>query len=491
MSDYAAYEGKPATKVNTHKSFIEGLSSGLLSRKISKDICDKYGYQLGEIDGKLVHVANYFDDAMNLKAQKIRYPDKKFEVIGNATNMPFYGEWITTSDTIYITEGEIDALTIGQVLPDSYAVSVPFGAASAANFIKGKLDFLKTFTKIVLCFDSDDAGKLANRQCADILVSLPVYNIELPLKDANEMLLANREEELIQLLRNPYKFRPKDIVVSMSRDILLTGEAKGLPIQFPKLNKALKGLKKSRLYLLTAGSGIGKTTFAKELAYYQLTENNVKIGNVFLEEGMRDTGLSYMAIDNNVPLHELSENPTQLGEEKFEASYSKLFDKGNLVFWNHFGSLGSEGLISKLKYLIAAEGCQIVILDHISIAISGSDSSREGERKDIDKLMTNLKQLVQDTQSIIIAIVHLKRKDGTSFNDGGKVSLTDLRGSGALEQLSDSVIALERDQMNEQDKDKVSVKLLKNRITGEIGYQDVLYYMRDTGRLIGLGDAKL
>jgi len=46
----------------------------------------------------------------------------------------------------------------------------------------------------------------------------------------------------------------------------------------------------------------------------------------------------------------------------------------------------------------------------------------------------------------VIAIVHLRRPEGTSHEEGGKVSLAQLRGSGSLAQLSDNVIGLERDQ---------------------------------------------
>jgi twinkle protein len=87
-----------------------------------------------------------------------------------------------------------------------------------------------------------------------------------------------------------------------------------------------------------------------------------------------------------------------------------------------------------------------IVLDHISIVTSGIESSSEGERKDIDILMTRLRSLIEETGIGIVAIVHLKRVNGKNFNEGAQVSLSDLRGSGSLEQLSDNVIALERNQ---------------------------------------------
>jgi twinkle protein len=60
--------------------------------------------------------------------------------------------------------------------------------------------------------------------------------------------------------------------------------------------------------------------------------------------------------------------------------------------------------------------------------------------------MTKLRSLAEETGVGIIAIVHLKRAKDKTFNEGSQISLNDLRGSASLEQLSDNVIALERDQ---------------------------------------------
>jgi twinkle protein len=123
------------------------------------------------------------------------------------------------------------------------------------------------------------------------------------------------------------------------------------------------------------------------------------------------------------------------------------------------------------------------VLDHISIVTSGIESSSEGERKDIDILMTRLQSLTQETGMGILAIVHLKRKNGTSFNEGGQISLSDLRGSGSLEQLSDNVYGLERDQQADgADACKSTIRVLKCRETGDTGEADELLYDRNIGR---------
>ena len=134
-----------------------------------------------------------------------------------------------------------------------------------------------------------------------------------------------------------------------------------------------------------------------------------------------------------------------------------------------------------------ALGCNFVVLDHISIVVSGAEGSGEGERRDIDKLMTKLRSLIESTGLGVIGIVHLKQPEGKPHEEGGRVTLSQLRGSGALKQLSDNVIAIERDQQGE-DPDKSVIRVLKCREFGETGLADELKYHRDTGRLLPVED---
>lgn len=152
-------------------------------------------------------------------------------------------------------------------------------------------------------------------------------------------------------------------------------------------------------------------------------------------------------------------------------------------FYDHFGSLESDRLISKLRYMAVVLGCDFIVLDHISIVISGQEGGSGDERKDIDRLMTNLRSLVEETGVGILAIVHLKQPEGKPHEEGGRVTLSHLRGSGGLKQLSDNVVGLERDQQGDAP-DECVARLLKCREFGDLGVADTLKYHRDTGRLL-------
>ena len=122
-----------------------------------------------------------------------------------------------------------------------------------------------------------------------------------------------------------------------------------------------------------------------------------------------------------------------------------------------------------------------IILDHLSILISGNESN--DERKVIDIVMTKLRSFVEETGIGLLLISHLRRNQGDQgHEDGAKVSLGQLRGSHSIVQLSDMVVALERNISNGDNASEL--KVLKNRFTGQSGPAGHLKYVKDTGRLI-------
>jgi twinkle protein len=109
------------------------------------------------------------------------------------------------------------------------------------------------------------------------------------------------------------------------------------------------------------------------------------------------------------------------------------------------------------------------------------------ERKSIDVLMTRLRTLVQETGITLICVSHLKRPNtDKGHEDGSAVSLSQLRGSGAIAQLSDAVITLERNSMSEDAtiRNTTKVAVAKNRYNGATGPAGSLLYDQRTGRMI-------
>ena len=126
-----------------------------------------------------------------------------------------------------------------------------------------------------------------------------------------------------------------------------------------------------------------------------------------------------------------------------------------------------------------------IFLDHLSILVSGQEDNVD-ERKSIDILMTKLRSLVEETGISLLLVSHLRRPSGDrGHEDGREVSLSHLRGSASIAHLSDSVIALERNQQadNEFEANTTTIRILKNRYTGDTGIATYLHYDNETGRM--------
>jgi twinkle protein len=128
--------------------------------------------------------------------------------------------------------------------------------------------------------------------------------------------------------------------------------------------------------------------------------------------------------------------------------------------------------------------CKVIFLDHLSIVVSGQ--ATDDERKAIDVLMTQLRTLVQELNITLFVVSHLRRPSGNSgHEDGGSVSLSQLRGSGAIAQLSDAVVTLERNSMAEDENERHTTKVAvaKNRFNGFTGPACLLKFDTSTGRM--------
>ena len=110
--------------------------------------------------------------------------------------------------------------------------------------------------------------------------------------------------------------------------------------------------------------------------------------------------------------------------------------------------------------------------------MSGLDGD---ERKTIDRTMTRLRSLVERTGISLFLVSHLRRAQSDhNHEEGARVTLGQLRGSASIAQLSDGVIALERDQQGSSEHSDTTVRVLKNRYSGETGVACTIRYDLDS-----------
>jgi twinkle protein len=170
--------------------------------------------------------------------------------------------------------------------------------------------------------------------------------------------------------------------------------------------------------------------------------------------------------------------------EERRAAYNATVGSGRFYLYDHWGSTDSDNLMNKIRYMVRGLGCTTIVLDHISIVVSGISASEEGdERRLIDNTMTRLRSLVQELNFRCFVVAHLKSIEGKPHEEGARVTLGHFRGSKSLTQLSDTVVGLERNQQDPKKSRQTRVRLLKNRHTGETGLACYIEYDTETGRL--------
>ena len=465
------------------EGLIGGDIAGLGKRGIREETCKHFGYMIADFNGQKVQVAPYRDEDGAIVAQKLRFANKDFTVLGEMKKaMPLWGMWLwrDKGKRVVIVEGEIDCMSLSQVQDNRWpVVSVSTGAKGAKKNVAKALDWLEGFEEVVFMFDMDEPGQEAARECALLLTPGKAKIASLPLKDANEMLKAGRTKELVDATWAAKVYRPDGIVAGSELWEVVSTEDhyESVPYPWEGLNAMTRGQRQAELVTWTAGSGIGKSAVMREIMHHN-HKRGLLGGGLFLEENVKRTGLGLMGIEVNRPLHITREGTTP---EQLRAAFDATLGTGRLFLYDHFGSTEIDNLLSRIRYLAKACGCQFVVLDHLSIVISGMEDG--DERRLIDNAMTMLRTLVQETGVGIHLVSHLKRPSGDKGHEqGAQVSLSQLRGSHAIAQLSDMVIGLERDQQGDTP-NLTTVRVLKNRFTGETGIACYLKYDAETGRL--------
>jgi twinkle protein len=235
------------------------------------------------------------------------------------------------------------------------------------------------------------------------------------------------------------------------------------------------GIRLSEFVLFMADTGIGKTSFFKEIAYSILRNPEVKekdygVGFLHLEETTYDTALGLLSIHNNKPYHLPDVERTR---EEITKAHADVFNDGRAILYDSFGSNDIDTIISKIRHMVAM-GCKYIFLDHLSIIVS--DQSGD-ERKQLDEISTKLKTLTIEQNISVFAVIHTNRSGQA-------------RGSAGPEKISNMHFLIERDKRDPDEWRRNVSKLTveKNRFSGKTGPCLWTYYDFDTGRLLELDE---
>jgi twinkle protein len=507
---------KPSYNSTLTLQALEGLialrsASNRPERGITAPTMNSYGCI--EHNGSVVYP--YYSSAGVLVAAKIRKPDKQFSCIGDMKEAVLFGQHIAKEGGLYVTvtEGEEDALAAFQLQGSRYAcVSIKNGSSAALKSCKEAYEYLNSFDGIVIDFDSDAPGQEAAVQVAELFAGKSkIVKHTKDYKDASDYLKAAATEAYKRDWWDAKEYTPDGIVSCTDMyDALMA------PVQMPfakypwdGLNLMSYGIRPGEIITVLAGSGVGKSTFTKEIIKGIYDDTDKNIGVLSLEESIEVAGLSMMSLKSNKRFHlptveqmkAILHDKSRVIEKPFlddvtpeqrqldkQAAYKEVFEDGRFLFLDHEGHITVESVIGKMNYLARAKDCSVIVLDHISILVGLTANSRNvSEREAIDATMHELRKLVESTNVTLINVCHLRKpSEGKGHDEGRRVQAVEARGSGAIIQLSNIAWALEGNRQAEDPEERniTTVRGLKMRFGGGGGVAGHLRFDESTGRML-------
>lgn len=364
---------------------------------------------------------------------------------------------------VTITEGEYDAASLYQVLRTP-VLSVR-SAGSARNDVVLALDWLSGFERVYLAFDADGPGREAAAVVAQLFDYNKVYFVKFTKhKDANEYLQHGEETELRNLWWNAKKYQPEGIYSTKAEflDILKERPRQGVNI-YPssRLNEMTYGVRTSESVLITAPEGVGKTELMHHIEFNALRETNYNVGAIFLEEQKGRHLQALAGLELGVPAH-LPDSGCS------DADIAGALDRvvkedGRLHLYSHFGSDDPSVILDTIRFMATAGACKLVLLDHISMVVSGL--AGEDERKALDYLSSRLEMMVKELDFALIMVSHV--------NDYGQT-----RGSRYISKVADMRIDITRDLTSPDPlvRNTTNIYVSKNRFCGKTGPAGTLQF---------------
>lgn len=376
-----------------------------------------------------------------------------------------------SSKRLTITEGELDALSVAQMMKSSYitpVVSLPSATPSKKLWDKC-YDWVNSFEQIILSVDNDDAG---NEIAAKIAKLFPnkVYRVDhSKFKDANEFLKANADQEFKSAWFNAKKYVPENILNTSDQFLKLYQDTPNhlyVPTGITELDDKILGLMQGHFTVFKAPTGIGKTELMRYLEY-TLLKKGIPIAAWHLEETKLRSllGLVSYELNDNLTRRDLIEEKGR-EQEVIKAITNLTKDELFYQFYLQDGE-GSDELCDQIRYFSQACGVRYVFFEPIQDVISGS--SDESKEQMLADLSVRLSKLAAELNVGIVSIGHT--------NDNGDFKYCRMVG-----QRASVIINLERDKdaKDHQERNTTYLQVEKNRPTGEVGQAGKLVFNSDS-----------
>lgn len=467
----------------------------LPDRKLRAESLDYFGIKIGvdQMDGitPSIHYYPYYNDGdiVGYKARLIE--NKQMWSLGDVKNVDLFG-WEQAvkagGKKLFITEGELDAVALYQILRDKQqgtkwadlhpaVVSIPHGAASAARDLSHVLAKINaSFKEIVFVFDMDKAGQHAVEQCMHVFPD--ATSVTLPAKDANACLIEGRSIACANaVLFNSHK--PKNSRIVHGQELHETGKEPatyGVSWPWKHITEATRGIRLGETIYIGAGQKQGKSEVVNTLAAHFIREHGWK---VFLCKPEESNQKTYKLVAGKM-VGKFFHDPTMAFDSEAYDQAGKLIGD-NLLLLNIYQHVDFNTLKGDIKQAVL-EGCKAIIIDPITNFTNGMDAASANTK--LQEIAQELAAMALDLNVVIFIFCHLRNPDsGLPHERGGEVLSSQFAGSRAMARSCNLMLGLEGNRDPNLDAEARNVRtlvLLEDREFGNTGRYG-LYWDRATG----------
>ena len=217
---------------------------------------------------------------------------------------------------------------------------------------------------------------------------------------------------------------------------------KAIPSGFRDLDDLLGGLQRSDMLVLAARPSIGKSTLALNIARHA-AGNNQKVAIFSLEMGREQIALRLLSSESRIDTHRLRLGLTTTEQDAIIVdSVGRLSD---LPIWIDDTPIQTViEMRSKARRLQKERGLDFIVVDYMQL-IYGSRGNRDNNRaQEVSAISRELKAMARDLHVPVLAVSQLSRS--IEQRQSHRPILSDLRESGSIEQDSDIVAFIHREE---------------------------------------------
>jgi replicative DNA helicase len=247
----------------------------------------------------------------------------------------------------------------------------------------------------------------------------------------------------------------------------------GVPTGFIDFDRISQGLNKGNLIIIAGRPGMGKTSFALNMAQHVSIREKKTVGIFSLEMSQQELALRVLCSEADISFSRLRSN--RVSQKEWTRIIQTVRSIGDSpLFIDDSPNPTLLEVASKSRRLKAERGLAVVVLDYLQLMQAGG--RYENRNLEIAAISRGLKQLAKELEVPVIALSQLSRQPERRGSDH-RPQLADLRESGSIEQDADMVAFIYRDEVyNPTDENKGLAELIisKHR-NGETGTVELVF----------------